>query len=215
MRANESKNYILGSMIGNESYQEDPEEEYKREFKRKKAEERRLAAERKLRLRKIEFKILRWLSLPILIAGIFLLLDYWLPAKVYEEEAVTSWQETRGGRRFRAQMAFVRTSTFVFDAPPEVEERLNYDDLDRSLFTIETTPFLETVKTISVNIGNELLEWEPDQTIYNNVPLLPYLLTLSALFTWVRKEFNEINYWLSISPPLLLAVLILIAILGV
>jgi hypothetical protein len=141
-------------MIENESYQEDPVEAYKQEFKRKKAEERRLAAERKQRLKKIEFKILRWLSLPILIAGILLLLDYWLPAKVYEEEAVTSWQEARGGRRFRAQMAFVRTSTFVFDAPLEVEERVSYDNLDPSLFVIETTPFLKTVKTVSVNIGN-------------------------------------------------------------
>jgi len=153
--------------------------------------------------------------LPILVSGIFLLLDYWLPAKVYEEEPITSWQESRGGRRFKAQMAFIKTSTFVFDAPPEVEEHLTYDDLDRPIFVIEATPFLKTVKTVSITIGNELLEWDPEQTIYNNVPFLPYLLTLSALFTWVRKEFNEINYWLSLSPPLLLSILILIAVFGV
>jgi hypothetical protein len=196
-------------------HEQDPVEAYKQEFKGKKAEERRFAAERKLRLKSIEFKILRWLSLPILLFGIFLLLDYWLPSKIYEEEAITGWEETRGRRSFKTNMGFMQTQTFAFDAPVEVERPYDYEGIYKPLIHIEATPFLKTVKSVSVTVENELWEWSPEQTIYNNVPFLPYLITLSALFTWVRKEFTPTNYWLSLSPPLLLIILVLIAVFGV
>lgn len=198
-----------------QTHEEDPIEVYKQEFKRRKAEERRLEGERKLRLKSIEFKILRWFSLPILLFGIFLLLDYWLPSKIYEEEAIRGWEETRGRRSFRTNMGFMETLTFAFDAPIEVEQQYDYEGIYKPMISIKATPFLKTVKSVSVTIENELWEWNPEQTIYNNVPFLPYLLTLSALFTWVRKEFTPTNYWLSLSPPLLLVVLILIAAFGV
>lgn len=198
-----------------ESPYEDPIEAYKREFKRKKAEERRMAAERKLRVKKIEFKILRWVSLPILLFGIFLVFDYWMPSKIYEEEAIQGWRESRGRKAFRTTMSFMQTPTFAFDAPSEVEEHYDYEGIYKPRMSIEATPFLKTVKSVSVTIENELWEWNPEQTIYNNVPFLPYLLILSALFTWVRKEFNPMNYWLSLSPPLLLFILILVGTLGV
>lgn len=194
--------------------EEDPLEVYKREFKRKKAEERKLAAEKRLRSKKIEFKILSWINLIVLVAGIILVADYWLPSTIYKEEVISVWQEFRGGRRFKTDLSFIKTKRFAFDVPPEVSSKFDYEGLNASL-TIEATPILKTVKSVSAFVEDEYWTWEPDQTIYNNVPYLPYIILLSSIFVRRRKEFNEANYLLSAVPPLLLGILILIEIFGV
>jgi len=186
---------------------EDPLEAYKREFKARKREERRLEAEKRLSEKKIEFKILWRINFLALFASTILILDYWLPGKIYKEEAVEIWQETRA----KVQMVFITTKHFAFDAPLELDSQYGLS----TMLTIEATPILRTVKSVSATISKEYWSWEPEQTIYNNVPYLPYVILVGALVVWRRKDFNEVNYWLSLVPLLLCGLLILISVFSV
>lgn len=185
-------------------------EEYKREFLERKAEERRVEKERKLHCRKTEFKLFRWSSILVLIIAVILLSDYWLPSTVHKEIAVEGWQEMRGRGSSAILMSFMKTKSFKFDAPNEVHSGYDYNGESRNVISIETTPVLKTIKTLETQINNELWTWEPETTVYTNVPFLPYLLFISSIISLVRKTFSETNYWLAIIPNLLLGLIILI-----
>ncbi len=185
-------------------------EEYKREFLQRKAEERHVEKERKLQCRKTEFKLLRWSSILVLIIGVILLSDYWLPSTLHKERAVLGWQEMRGRRSSAILMSFMKTKSFTFDAPNEVHSGYNYSGESRSLISIETTPILKIIKSLETQINNELWAWGPETTVYTNVPFLPYLLFISSVISLARKTFSETNYWLATIPSLLLGLTILI-----
>lgn len=192
--------------------EEDPREKYRREFLQKKREDAIKAKEEKLRQRKLAFRIFRVISFPLFCISLFLLIDYWIPSRSYQEVAETGWQDRLGGSRHSQGelVSFMKTKSFAFDVPHELGLSYDYYADKKVPLTIEVTPMLKTVKTVSIKFDGEYWKWKSTYTIYTHWPFLPYLLFFSALFVILRRDFSEINYWMCFMPAMVFSILLMI-----
>lgn len=192
--------------------QEDPVEQYKREFKLRKQREAKQREKEIIAREKKQFKMARMVALCMLFATLILLVDHYLPPKYYEEIADRGWQQRLGGtRRSRGELiSTMHTKNFTIGVPNEVH--VNYDYFVKpEIIKISVSPLFHIPETIWVPTQKGLYKFEALRTIYSNIFLL-YLLSLSSIFTAVRKEYTLVNYGLCYLPMLIAGIIIYIMI---
>jgi hypothetical protein len=192
-----------------ETYEEDPREVYKREYLRKRAEKKQLARERKLKREIQHFHLARWLSFPLLAFSIFLIADYYLPSRQFEETVRYGDQKRTGSSRNGRNTTYVSlmiTENFTVVVPSYVHLQYPYNDENRPKLHVEATPFQKTIKRAWLQLNDHIITFSP-ASLYTGVPF-HYLLLISALFTASRKEYSKLNYSLCGLPILFTAIIV-------
>lgn len=191
-----------------ETYEEDPVEAYKAEFKRKRWEEEQAAKARRIEYERQAHRIARYCAFPIVIFAFILLLDKYLPRDTYSEVAELGWQE-RGAGKHPALYSYMQTKSFVFVVPHQAHLDYPYYDQNKPLIKIKTTPIFSIPVHASYTLGEYFYSFELTDNIHALFIPLTWILFISALFTSIAREYNKLTYSLAFLPLLLLALVIL------
>jgi hypothetical protein len=208
MNAADKKDSAPGNNL-NASFEEDPVEAYKREFKRKRWEREKQERQRMLSFQQRIFKIVRRVTVPIMALACVLIVDSILPERVYHEEAEVGWQKRFGKGSNATYGSYMQTKSFVLAVPHELHLNYPYYDVDRKQpLAIEVSPIFGIPKRITVVIDGEEYRAKVLDTVYYFIPL-HYLLFASALITLSQKRYSRFNYVLSFCPLILLCLILL------
>ncbi len=195
-------------------YEDDLRELYKRAYFRQRYQASLRKEEAKVRREKRIFPIARMMSIPILAFAILLMIDFYLPTRLFREVAEEGWQKLpkayykhSGYANDELMVSRMRTKSFEFIVPDEVHTNYNYYSHKDTLY-IATTPILRTVKNVSLTTDGALIRWDVQETIYTRFIPWHFLLLASSLFTVFRKNYSQLNYSLCFLPALILGVIL-------
>ncbi len=185
-------------------HEEDPVEAYKREFQRKRWEKEQAAKARRLRGEQQAHRIARFLTFPIAVFAIILLLDKYLPRDVYHEVAELGWQE-RGSGKHPELYSYMQTKSFTFVVPHEAHLDYPYYDANKPVITIKVTPIFKIPLQASFTLSEYFYSFDLTDNIHMLIIPLTWLLFVSSMFTILMKEYSKLSYSLCFLPMLLLA----------
>jgi hypothetical protein len=152
-------------------------------------------------------RVLRYLTFPVLMFSISLILDKYLPYKVFYETPVMGWQEGRKVSKHKSEYrSFMQSQSFVFEVPNNVHIDYPYYEKDKPAFEISVTRIFRFPIHIRFEMDNR------KNSFY--VPHLPvttyfswnWLLLLSTLITVIVRKSTPLTYGM---PFVLLAVVLL------
>ncbi|HEY5744764.1 MAG TPA: DnaJ domain-containing protein [Chryseolinea sp.] len=187
-------------------YEEDPRDVYRREYIQRKQREKQEAARLQDRQRRNIFRIMRWVNFAILAYAVLLAVDYFLPAKVYQEVGVAGWQETYGqNRRGRGGLVYnyMQTTHFTLTVSDELHSRYNYDATEKQPLVVKTTTIYRIPTTVSLADKETTTTYRILSTPFSEGIARPLiLLIVTSIILWFRK-YSYVNYMNCFMPLLL------------
>ena len=203
-------------------YQEDPREAYRREYinrKREEARKKKVETNRKLvkfeASMKLVYKVIWFLTFPILAFALLPVIDRYLPQVEYHEVAESGWQKRLGGNRLRPSrrgelVSFMKTKHFIIAVPDEIHVNYDYYATTKETLVISVSPIFDIPSTVSLNHNGAYRTADIEKTIFSNRFKVHYLLLLTSLFMVFRKEYSELNFCLCFLSPLFFVIVLFI-----
>jgi curved DNA-binding protein CbpA len=189
--------------------EEDPNEVYRREFIRKRAEKERAQKEADETYRRKLHTMLRYAAIVISPLVFIIAIDNYLPSRTYVEYPTIGYQRSYGRGKSDALISYMETPNFVLVVPHELHIHYDYFIYKKPL-TIKASGILGVPQTISIKKGNEEKVYWVKDTIYDYHIPIHLLLLLCTFFTIYRKEYSQLTYTLCFMPPLLFSFIVLI-----
>lgn len=203
-------------------YQEDPREAYRREYinaKREEARKKKEETNRKLvkfeARMKVVYRVIWFLTFPILAFALLLAIDRYVPQIEYREVAELGWQKRLGSNRLRPTrrgelVSFMKTKHFVIAVPDEIHVNYDYYAPTKETLAISVSPIFDIPLTVSLNHNGAYHTTDIERTIFSNRFKVHYLLLITSLFMVFRKEYSELNFCLCFLSPLFFVIVLLI-----
>jgi hypothetical protein len=190
---------------------ETEQEEVRQELRRKQSESARLKTEKQEKLERFIHRVTWYLSMPIVVFAIALVLDGLLPATALNENIVKSFQEQRSaGRRHNDHLrSFIETDHYQIPAPEGVTLNFSGKNDPKPPITIYVTPFFKIPVEFTLS-DNSTEVLEVPRTIHTMGFPLKWILLISSLLTLFMKALTKFSYALCFLPVLLLAITLLI-----
>jgi curved DNA-binding protein CbpA len=184
-----------------ETETEDPVEVYKREFKRKRWEEERAEKIRKENKRANTHRIMRFVTMPILIFAVVLMADRWLPEKTIEEVAESGFPEidSTQGSFSQHSICYMSTAHFTFRVDNHFHASYPYYSVDKPALKIYYTPVFRIPRFVAVTVRGNYNYFEIRDNIHSS-PSSAWLLLISSLFTVSYRKYTNSSYSLSFVP---------------
>ena len=186
-------------------YEEDPRDVYRREYIHRKQREKQEAGRREDTQRQTIFRIMRWVNFAILAYAVLLTIDYFLPAKVYQEVGVVGWQEAYGQHRGKGGLiySYMQTTHFTLTISDELHLRYNYDAPEKQPLVVKITKICKIPTTVSLADKETNTTYRVLSTPFSEGIARPLiLLIVTAIILWFRK-YSYVNYMNCFMPLLL------------
>jgi len=188
--------------------EEDPAEVYKREYLERKQREKREEHQRTERLRQRMFRILRVVNFTILVVAVVMVIDYFLPSRVYQESVIHSWQERRGGGRHTYYANMLQTAHFTMRVPSPVY--VNHYKIDQSRqLTVLQSPILRILRVVSNVDGKKIIVNLPD-TLYYFSLTKPFILLGITIGVLLIRRYDFWTYHFCYAPAFVLIFILLV-----
>ncbi len=198
---------------GQVEQEEDPVEEYKREYRRQKINEVQEEAGGKAERQAQWYRVIRTLCYPIGVFSILVIADFFLPVNTEIDYPVYGYQRTVGGKYDSTVVSYMKTNQYEFEVPGNVHLDYDYYAKEKKFVSLEFTPIFKTLRTIGVDHDEYMLVYPAPDSIY--FPLffpIPYiLLVLSAIVIW-KKKYTMTRYSMSFIPVVIALVFLTIMI---
>jgi hypothetical protein len=185
--------------------EDDPVEQYRREFLARKREEARAWKEAEWARKMKAYQWYQRACYPMLLLSILLIVYFYLPAYHVEELPFRGWQETYEHGRNKYLMSFMETENYQVAVPHKIY--LNYDFAadEKKLIQLSISPIFRTITAIGIETASGFDVHPAVKGIYAYKIPLPYFLFVTSAFFIFRRKYSDWNYRLSILPFIALA----------
>ncbi len=145
--------------------------------------------------------------------ALVIIVDYYLPQVEYREVAESGWQRRLGARKSskprrtgsRGELvSYMKTKHFIIAVPDEIHIDYDYYATNKKVLTIAVSPIFNIPSTLSLEKDGLYYTVDIERTIFSNRGKVHFLLFIFSLFIVLRKDYSELNFCISIIPPLLL-----------
>lgn len=196
--------------------EEDPVEVYKREFKKRKADEARKKSQEKHARQARAYAFYRWCCYPIAVFSFLVILDYFLPAERVVEVPIEGYQVVRGGSGLRhsgsrSVWSYIETTQHHVRVPNFVHLNYDYYADEKKPLLLEFTSVFGTFKRIGVAQGDVFLMYSSQTFVYFPLAFpLPYLIIGLCIFFIRRKDYTPIVFSF-VKMPMAFSLMMLVA----
>lgn len=181
------------------------------ELRARQNEKAQLKIDRHEKIQKLQHKIAWYLSMPIALFAIVLVIDGLLPAKTHHENILGSFQENKPADKGHIGQVrtFIKTEHYNVAIPEGASLNFSGKNDQRTTMTIYVTPvFKIPVEFTLSNNSSALLE--VPRTIHTIGFPLKWILLISCLLTLIMKDFTKFSYAVCFFPAVLFAIVLLI-----
>lgn len=201
-------------------YEEDPREVYRREYiAKKKEKDRKKKEEENRKLAKFEagmkivYRAMWFITVPISVFALLLIIDRYLPQDEYNEAAELGWQKRMGkSSHYRRPslsrgelVSYMKTEHFIIAVPDDIHVEYDYYSPSKEILQISVSPIFKIPSTVSLRHKGNYVTADIERTIFSYpFKIAHYLLLLSSLFIVLRKNYSELNFFVCFVPSLLL-----------
>lgn len=186
--------------------EEDPREIYRREYILKKQRDKEEAEQRDLNRKQTIFRVMRWVNFAILGYAGLLMIDHFLPGKIYKEVGIMGWQERHGGgRRSRGTIySYMQTDHFILNVPDELHVGYDYNAAVKQPLLIKTTVIFKIPITVQCSDKKSTMTYRMPGTPLSNGTTRPLILFAVTSIIVCFSKYSYVNYMNSFMPSLLL-----------
>ena len=186
--------------------EEDSQEAYRREYILKKQRDKEEAEQWDVSQKQTIFRIMRWVNFAILGYAGLLMIDYFLPGKIYEEVGIMGWQERHGGgRRSRGAIySYMQTDHFILNVPDELHVSYDYNATVKQPLFIKTTIVFKIPTTVHCTDKKTSMTYPVLDTPLSNGIVRPLILFIVTAIILLFRKFSYITFSNGFMPSLLL-----------
>ncbi len=173
----------------------------------KRRERSQLKIDKQEKLEKFFHRTAWYLSMPIAVFAIILVLDGLLPFTVINENVQKGFRKT--DQHEAGLKSFLETDHHTIRVPDEIRLNLEKVSNPSPVVTLHITSILKIPVEFALS-NNSRQVMEVPLTIHTIGFPLKWLLLISSLFTVIMKDFSRLSYALCFFPEVLLATILLI-----